>query len=100
MKDGTYVSVIFQNEELAEDNFYLLSDKLPGINLVCGLPGNELLIQIEPRSEPAYPLNQIRQVIKGPARFDMFDLMTDHESGNQYRNWYYLPHRRLGHKKG
>lgn len=94
MRDGLYISIICKNDEDAETNFFALYTSLPGINLVDGMLGNEILICVaESDRNPAYPLNRIREALERPARLDMFELATNHKRGEQYRNWYYLPHR-------
>ena len=100
MEAGTFVSIICQNDEDTEINYIALCSTLPGINVVDGLPGNEILIRCaESRNRPAYSLNQIREALKRSARVDMFELTTDHKSGEQYRQWYYLPARNVKRKK-
>lgn len=100
MENGLYMSVISQNDEDTDINFISLCGTLPGINVVDGLPGNEILIRcIEDNSRPTYSLNQIREALKRSARVDMFDLVTDPKSGEQYRKWYYLPSRSVKRKK-
>jgi len=88
MKDGDFISVICKTSELADDNFIRLHDAYPGLGLVEGLHGNELLIRCGTGS---CSLNQIRETVKGSVRIDMFELATDERTGEQYRNWYYLP---------
>lgn len=100
MKDGCYISVICQSDEGTDVNYISLCTALPGIDVVDGLPGNEILILIESDSKPTYSLNQVREALKRSARIDMFDLETSPESGEQYRNWYYLPRRRIRRRKG
>ena len=99
MKDGCYVSITSKDERTTEENFYALCEKLPGINLVNGLPGNELLIRVVAGYQPSYSLNQVREALVRKARVDMFELATDPVSGEQYRTWYYLPAKRSGRKK-
>lgn len=100
MKDGIYVSIVCMNDEDTDINFISMCATLAGINVVDGLPGNEILIRCtEDNSRPAYSLNQIRAVLKRSARVDMFELATDPKSGEQYRTWYYLPSRNVKRKK-
>lgn len=98
MKDAHYISIICKTEADAEDNFWALHESLPGINLVDGLPGNELLIPCPEGNGLGYSLNQILEVLKGSVRVDMFELATDEKTGMQYRNWYYLPVQRTRRK--
>lgn len=100
MKNGLYVSIISQNDEDTGINFISLCASLPGIDVVDGLPGNEILIRCsETGNRPAYSLNQIREALKRSARVDMFELATNPKSGEQYRTWYYLPSRNIKRKK-
>lgn len=100
MKDGHYISIVCMNDEDTDVNFISLCAALPGIDVVDGLPGNEILIRCsETNSRPAYSLNQIRDALKRSARVDMFELATDPKSGEQYRQWYYLPSRNVKRKK-
>lgn len=100
MKNDVYVSIISQNAEDTDINFIALCSTLPGINVVDGLPGNEILIRCsEGNSRPTYSLNQIREAFKCSARVDMFELATDLQSGEQYRTWYYLPSRSVKRKR-
>lgn len=100
MNDGIYVSIVCMNDEDTDINFISLCASLPGIDVVDGLPGNEILIRCaETSSRPTYSLNQIREALKRSARVDMFELATDPRSGEQYRTWYYLPSRNVKRKK-
>lgn len=101
MKDGHYISIISASDEDADINFFALCTSLPGINLANGMLGNEILICVaESNSNPSYPLDRIREALERPARLDMFELATNHKSGEQYRNWYYLPYRGVKRKEG
>lgn len=100
MKDGTYISIICKSDEDANYNFDSLWFNIPKINMVEGLPGNELLICVGESGSNPCSLNQIREALKRPARLDIFELATDPVSGEQYRNWYYLPPRRVKRKGG
>ena len=100
MENSLYISIISQNDEDTDINFISLCATLPGIDVVDGLPGNEILIRCaETSSRPAYSLNQIWEALKRSARVDMFELATDPKSGEQYRMWYYLPSRNIKRKK-
>lgn len=100
MKDGIYVSIVCMNDEDTDINFISLCSTLPGVNVVDGLPGNEILIRCtKDNSRPTYSINQIREALKRSARVDMFELVTDPKSGEQYREWYYLPSRNIKRKK-
>lgn len=99
MKDGHYISIICKTREGAENNYYALHESLPGVGIVEGQFGNELIICCsDGNSRPCYSLNQIRDALKGPVRVDMFEFITDEKSGQQYRNWYYLPPKRIQRK--
>lgn len=100
MKDGHYISIVCINDEDTDINFISLCGTLPGIDVVDGMPGNEILIRCtEDNSRPTYSLNQIREALKRSARVDMFELATDPKNGEQYRTWYYLPSRNVKRKK-
>lgn len=98
MKDGTYISIVCKSDEDANYNFDSLWLTLSGINMVDGLPGNEILVCVADSGNSPYSLNQIREALKRPARLDMFELVTDPESGEQYRNWYNLRPKRVKRK--
>lgn len=100
MKDGLYISVICMDNETTDVNFISLVARLPGINIVDGLPGNEILIRCNDNNgKPTYSLRQVREALERSARVDMFELVTDPKSGEQYRNWYYLTCRSIKRKK-
>lgn len=100
MVNGGYISIICASDEDTDINFDALRITLPGIDVVYGLPGNEILIRCsEGNNRPTYSLNQIREALKRSARVDMFELATDPKSGEQFRTWYYLPSRNVKRKK-
>lgn len=100
MKDGHYISIVCMNDEDTDINYISLCAALPGIDVVDGLPGNEILIMCaETSSRPTYSLNQIREALKRSATVDMFELATNPKSGEQYRQWYNLPSRSVKRKK-
>lgn len=100
MKDGHYISIVCRNDEDTDINFISLCASLPGIDVVDSMPGNEILIRCSKTgNRPTYSLNQIREALKRSARVDMFELVTDPKSGEQYRTWYYLPSRSIKRKK-
>lgn len=98
MKDGTFISIINEDDHAADINYLALCETLPGVGLVNDLPGNELLIRCDESNSPGYSLNQIRGALKCSARVDMFELATDEKTGLQYRSWYYLPSRNIRRK--
>ena len=92
MKDGHYISIISKSDEDTDINFDALCTRLPGINVVNGLPGNEILIRCsEGQSIYVYSLNQICEALERSVRVDMFELVTDTKTKEQYRVWYCLP---------
>lgn len=100
MVDGTFISIICMDEEDTDVNFISLCTRLPGIGIVDGIPGNEILIRCtKDNDKPIYSLRQVREALERSARVDMFELVTDPKSGIQGRNWCYLTCRSLKRKK-